>query len=295
MGSPFSLIGTVDLDKQRVLGRVKDNHMRLENVIYHRPPGLEGVELLHLTDPEFQFAPHMHDTYVFWFNAQGGERVSIGGSSAILQPDSFGVVAPGEIHANRAVTEHRTLESLYIDQAVLDDVSAQCDMPVGEFRSRLQRDSQSRQVLHQLHRLLLRENDEFLIRESLYSVFRMLLERHGAASVVSDKGRDPEKVQLARQIMSDESDSPLEIDELARRCGCSACHLIRLFRRETGITPHAYLMELRLGRAKMRLSSEGSLVGIAMKSGFTDQAHLTRRFRSRFGVTPGQYRKHIAR
>lgn len=267
--------------------------MSSAQIEYHQPSGLPGVELLFLNDPAFAFGPHMHDAYVFWFNGQGGERVSLGGASDILQPDSFGVVAPGEVHANQAVTEFRTLESLYVDQQVIDEIAAQCGQRGSVFRSRLQRDKQARDILASLHRTLMWAKDGFLIKETFVRAFTLLLERHGEGHSRSDLSRDPEKVRLARMILDNRFSEPLELDELATLCGCSTCHLIRLFRRETGMTPHAYLMERRLAHAKGLLAGVSGISDIAMDAGFTDQSHLTRRFRTRFGLTPGQYRRQI--
>lgn len=266
--------------------------MRPDSAVYRRPPGLAGVELLHLADPAFAFAPHMHDAYVFWFNAHGAERVRIGGVSGILQPDSFGVVAPGETHANHAVTRRRSLESLYVDEAVVADVAAQLELPASRaaFASRLQRDPQARQALMRLHAALMRGTDAFFLRQEFLEAFALLLGRHGEARRPRPLPDAPEKVRLAEAIMREAPGSATGVDELAARCGCTACHLIRLFRRHRGMTPHALLMDLRLSRAKDLLASGTPIADAAARAGFTDQSHLTRRFRARFALTPGTYR-----
>ncbi|WP_158949981.1 AraC family transcriptional regulator [Pseudodesulfovibrio cashew] len=260
---------------------------------YRRPPGLEGVEVLRLADPDFHFAPHTHDAYVFWINGTGGERVSFGGSSAILQPDSFGVVAPGEVHANRPVTESRTLESFYVDPIVIEEIVGQCGGRSSGFRSRLQRDTEARGWLADLHAVLIRSEDAFLIHESFLSVFSRLLGRHGEYRLYPRPGSEPRKVAEARSILDERFAESLGLDEVAALCGCSACHLIRLFRRETGMSPHAYLVERRLACAKALLAEGASLVEVALDTGFADQSHLARRFKLRFGITPGRYRRQV--
>lgn len=251
--------------------------------------------MLYLEDPKFAFKPHIHDGYVFWFNGHGGERVSLGGSSDILQPDSFGVVAPGEVHANHAVTDHRTLQSFYVEQAVVEDVAAQRGVAAIGFRSRLQRDRQARSLLACLHQTLMKTEDSFFARETFVRAFSLLLDRHGEGSCGSSYRSDPAKVRLARSILNDRLCEPLELDEVASLCDCSACHLIRLFRRETGMTPHAYLMERRLAYARDLLAGSSPISAIAFDAGFSDQSHLTRRFRLRFGLTPNRYRQQILR
>ncbi|MGE4420777.1 MAG: helix-turn-helix domain-containing protein [Pseudodesulfovibrio sp.] len=262
-------------------------------VTYRRPPGLSGVELLRLEDPNFGFAPHIHDAYVFWLNGRGGERVSLGGASGILQPDSFGVVAPGEVHANHPVTASRTLQSFYVDAAVIETMAERNGGRCAGFRSRLQRDPAARSELASLHAVLLRTPDPFEAAERFQLAFIRLMERHGEGTARSVPGRDPEKVRLARRIMDEQWQGTLTVEALADLCGCSPAHLIRLFKRETGMTPHAYLMERRLARARTGLAGEAPIADVAAACGFADQAHLNRRFAARFGLTPARYRSQM--
>ena len=78
---------------------------------------------------------------------------------------------------------------------------------------------------------------------------------------------------------------------LARRAGLSRWQLIRAFAAATGLTPHAWLLDQRVQRARALLR-EGrlSLSEIALTTGFADQSHFSRAFKARTSVTPGQYR-----
>jgi AraC-like DNA-binding protein len=70
----------------------------------------------------------------------------------------------------------------------------------------------------------------------------------------------------------------------------SPFHLLRAFRRETGLTPHAYLMSCRVNAARDRLSRGLPPADVAAVCGFFDQSHLTRVFKAHTGVTPGAFR-----
>jgi AraC-like DNA-binding protein len=72
--------------------------------------------------------------------------------------------------------------------------------------------------------------------------------------------------------------------------GLSRAHLIRAFRREFHITPHAYLTDIRIRRARHLLRQGESPASVALECGFADQAHFARHFKARTGVTPGQFR-----
>jgi AraC family transcriptional regulator len=59
-----------------------------------------------------------------------------------------------------------------------------------------------------------------------------------------------------------------------------------------GEPPHTYVLRRRLERAREALqTSDEPLLAIALRLGFSDQPHLTRLFRRRFGVPPGAFRR----
>ncbi|WP_417067019.1 AraC family transcriptional regulator [Niveibacterium terrae] len=78
---------------------------------------------------------------------------------------------------------------------------------------------------------------------------------------------------------------------LAQRVGLSRWQLIRAFAAATGLTPHAWLLDQRVQRARELLREPGrSLSEIALTTGFADQSHFSRAFKARTAVTPGRYR-----
>lgn len=85
---------------------------------------------------------------------------------------------------------------------------------------------------------------------------------------------------------------PIDLMSLSEVAGLSPFHFSRSFAKVIGMAPHQYLQELRLQEARRRMgSAAGSLAGLAAELGFSDQSHLTRHFKRRFGLAPGAYRK----
>jgi AraC family transcriptional regulator len=80
----------------------------------------------------------------------------------------------------------------------------------------------------------------------------------------------------------------ISIDELADVAGQTRSHFPRLFRRTLGVSPHQYVMRLRLRRAKMLIAQGCALAEAADEAGFSDQSHLTNWLRRIYGTTPGQ-------
>jgi len=69
-------------------------------------------------------------------------------------------------------------------------------------------------------------------------------------------------------------------------------HFSRAFRHSVGVTPHNWLLTLRVEVAKQKLR-EGrlSLWDVALSCGFADQSHLTQVFTRFVGVSPGAWRR----
>lgn len=86
--------------------------------------------------------------------------------------------------------------------------------------------------------------------------------------------------------------SPLSMAEIAAQAGLSATHFNRRFRQLLRITPMQYLRNVRIQAAERLLTTTSrSLAEIAIDVGYTDQSHLTKRFREVTGMTPAAYRK----
>lgn len=87
-------------------------------------------------------------------------------------------------------------------------------------------------------------------------------------------------------------DTSLFTEELAIVARLSTGHFCRAFKTSLGETPHAYIIRQRIRRAqRLMLKSRDTLSQIACACGLTDQAHLTRLFRSIVGTTPMSWRR----
>ena len=76
---------------------------------------------------------------------------------------------------------------------------------------------------------------------------------------------------------------------LEEQTGSNSFRIIRAFRRDLGITPHAFLIGLRVARAAELLLEGESAAEIASEVGFVDQSHMTRHFKRVCGKTPSRF------
>jgi AraC family transcriptional regulator len=86
----------------------------------------------------------------------------------------------------------------------------------------------------------------------------------------------------------------LSLSDIAAAAHLSTYHLTRVFKKATGVSPHQYLVQVRVNSARSLLSAgagDRSLAEIAAAVGFADQSHLTRHFKRVLGMTPKQLRQ----
>lgn len=88
------------------------------------------------------------------------------------------------------------------------------------------------------------------------------------------------------------ADPQASLDDLAKLAGCSRWHLSRTFHQVTGLTLNAYRLRLRARAALAALGATGEgLAGVAARTGFADQAHLSRTIRRELGLSPAEVRR----
>jgi len=82
------------------------------------------------------------------------------------------------------------------------------------------------------------------------------------------------------------------VADLCALVQCSDAHFSRSFKRTFGESPHAFLVRRRVElAAQYMLTTEASLSDIALRCGFSDQAHLCKHFRLAAGQTPAVWRR----
>ena len=101
-------------------------------------------------------------------------------------------------------------------------------------------------------------------------------------------------VTLALEYMETHFQEECGLEELSRRVSLSKYHLLRLFKRETGRTPHEYLSAVRLRHAKELLTETSlSVEEIGFRCGFSSSTAFIRSFRQATSITPASFRKYF--
>lgn len=119
--------------------------------------------------------------------------------------------------------------------------------------------------------------------------YRIVMREKLAAQATPEKTAVERAVRCAQEHFTEED---LSVNQLARAACMSASALAQQFKREMGVSPSQYIVDLRINKAKeLLVSTRQPVSAIAQQIGYADTSAFIRKFRQQTGVTPGKFRE----
>ena len=266
---------------------------------FWRVPRHDRLECLAATFRTHRYAPHSHETYVIGVITAGCEGYRLRGEHRIAPAGTICFVNPGEVHDGAPVGAGYAYRMIYPSTALIAGLAEEHgDGPVRTlpfFPEPVVSDPALAALFLAAHWGLEGPGSALAADERLVAALGLLVSRH------SDLGRgsagpsvDRRIVDRARDFLDAHLADDIDLATLSAAVGIGRTQLIRMFRGATGLTPHAWLTDRRVRAAQALLRAGESPGQVAAATGFFDQAHLTRAFKARLGVTPGVFRTGLA-
>lgn len=258
---------------------------------YWDDPRVAGLSCLHADFTTHDYAPHAHDGFVIAVTEEGGAEFTSRGEVAEASPAVLLVFNPDEPHSGRMGRSRRwRYRSLYLAEAAIADVARLLGLEaVPHFTRNRISDPDLIGAFLDLHHALDGGDDPLLRRELLTGSFGRLFRRHGSGPRLEAAGGAPAQFARVAALLRERYATTLSLEEMAVAAGLTPFQLIGLFKRTAGLTPHAYLVQLRLQAAMRALKAGVPIAEAATAAGFYDQSALTRHLKQSFGVTPLQF------
>lgn len=270
-------------------------------VRFWRDEALDAVEVRYSHFDGYRFPAHVHDTWSVGLVDEGHSVFRLSGRSQSVRAGQIAIIPPGMVHDCNPREGAWTYRMFYVDDALMRSLAcglsgvqrdaAGSGADVAAFDALVIDDAEVFTALSGFQRLVEQGAEPLAKRAAMTEAFSLLLSRHG--SVREEQGRSGDErlaVRCVRGYLTDNLAEKVTLDDLAAVSGLSACHLLRVFRAETGLTPHQWQTQLRINHAKQLLAGGAPIADVAFAAGFTDQSHFTRTFRAVTGATPRLYR-----
>ena len=256
-----------------------------------------GLSLMLADFKTQEYAPHHHDAMVIAVTEAGGSMIKSRGTVEKASASALLALNPAEAQSSwMGASQRWCYRSFYLEQPAIDAVTDGVGIGgVPYFTTNLFPDRDLVRGFLSLHRAIQAGEGALRERELLIGTFGNLISRHGSnRRPVEPAPWDRARLKLAVDLIQSSLGGNLLLEDLSAALGFTQYQLIRFFKRMTGLTPHAYVTQLRLDAARRHLAAGLPIREAALAAGFYDQSALTRYFKRTYGVTPSEF-AHAAR
>ena len=238
------------------------------------------------------YETHSHDCYEIIVNTEGDGVAEIGGREYPFAPGSVHVIPPEMPHRKSAPGGFK---DIYLRTETLYRADAPRKTPLTLKEPLILSDdschTMTNLLMILLSRYLIQKETDSVMETIVDAVLQMIEARVQLPPV------PPAVSAVIRSITASYSDPDFQVTDALTAAGYSKDHLRRCFQQATGMTPHAYLTDIRIRYAKRLLrEKEGRRLPvseIAMLSGYYDPDYFCRLFRAQTGMTPTAYQQKV--
>lgn len=266
------------------------------NVTYWRDQDIDGMEVCRVVDSRHEFPNHVHDDiYAFGLMESGGSWcLGRSNDNALVLAGEVALINPGQVHSGVPLDTGRiTYTMIYIDMDRICESAGdicQNNGVIPEFTQTVVKNRTLFDILLQLSRIMGSKGSRLQKQTKAVEAAAALVSGYGGLSVGGTISAPRRRaVRLAKEFLAEELDRKMSLDEVASAVGISRYHFLRVFKEQTGLSPHAFRTQRRIGAAQRLLKKGVPLSQVALATGFSDQSHFTNRFRQYIGATPRQY------
>ncbi|WP_285352353.1 AraC family transcriptional regulator [Pseudomonas sp. ME-P-057] len=256
-----------------------------------------GIETVRAHFEGHAYDPHWHDSYLVGITEQGLQQFNCRRQQHNSTPGKVFLLEPGDIHDGTAPQAGGfTYRTLYLDPNWLDrELRAQFeDTPDNtqlSFAATLAEDPQLAIATASAFEAMHHDELRIVRQTALDHLLANLTSHLRWRTVLNPDPRLPLVAQRARDYLHSHLHQDIGLDDLAQVTGVDRFRLSRAFKAAFGMAPHAYLIQLRLTRARLLLARGELPVNVAAALGFADQSHLGRWFQRAYRMTPADYRR----
>ena len=261
-------------------------------------PQLPEIEFFKAQYSDFAYPPHFHEEYAIGIVEHGVHAFYYRGEHHAVAPGNIVTCHPGEIHTGQPGDEtiwgYRVL---YLHPTLVQQIAAELHYhatPLPFLNPTALTHPRMVQTLRTLHQQSEQQSLTLAQEVQVREILALMLVNFSEIKLKLDPIHDEETpITRAKEYMQEHYADDLHLDTLAKVAQLSKSYFIRAFRHHAGLAPHAYLIQIRLNRAKTLLAKGLSPIQAALDTGFYDQSHFTRSFKQFLGITPGHYQKAV--
>lgn len=258
-------------------------------VEFWRDPGLPFFEGRRAVGSVSCYAPHTHPSFSIGIVDAGASCFSLSQRQTQILPGDVVLIAADEVHScNPLDRSSWGYRMFHLDQAWLHGLLQENGLADRQ-TSQVLRSARAVALMDEISAVMCSDADTLHKESVLITALCELFAGSLANELPPELPRTAPELQAVRDHLQTHCCNKIAIDTLAQLAGIGRYQLIRQFRAQFGMPPHALQLDMRINVARDFLRRGLPLAEVAYRTGFADQSHFHRIFKSRVAATPAQY------
>lgn len=236
---------------------------------------------------DFTYKKHFHKEYAVGVTLRGIQQYTLDGTRQASHRNGVMLFNPEQVHDgssyDRAGIDY---VMLYIKPDLMTEIVSQQEL---RFATPIVYDRELAHCICNLSHAVQSGADESLSSELLIQ----LANRLSHTEIQTARRINNAFATKAKEMMYCSLDHVLKLDDLAREFNLSKYQFIREFKAHTGTSPYQFFLNCKVEHARQSIEKHKDIYSAVAEFGFTDLTHLNRNFKSVYGITAYEYRRHL--
>ena len=245
------------------------------------------------------YSTHSHETFALGILEEGEIEVQFHKhAKQNVLPNQIIVFNPNQVHRTKEVTNNSYgYYTLHINTQWCKDIQERLFTKSTLFLDvspNIIDDKRISNELLKLYQAILEDNTSTNYEKIIENLLMDIFKKYCKVNEL-DKSKKEDNLLLLKieKYILANVDSQITTEDIAKEVKYSEAYITRIFKKKFGLSPHAFLVNQKINRAKNKLltSKNQDISQLAVEVGFYDQSHFTNTFKRYFSLTPKQYQK----
>lgn len=245
---------------------------------------------LRYSNSNAHFKKHFHDTFSLGVNKRGISIYTNKNKKYTLAKNMLSIINPNIVHSCNSCSDVLNIfYMMYLDKTWCRNVQNLINSDIKEFVNIPKDILENKKIYLEYIELCeylfsdisINEKEDELLKFFL-KFFALYLEKNRS------KVLDSKYTKIASYLTINYKEN-ISLHELAKTFDLNTFYIIRLFKEEANLTPHSYLLNIKINKAKQFLQEGKTIVDTALECGFYDQSHFHKNFVKIVATTPKEY------
>jgi len=251
--------------------------------------GIFFAEIKYSKEVFKDYKPHYHTELCMGLVQRGSMNVYYGESKYIIKNNEIMVFNPKQIHYTKNINAIG-YASIHFDLKWCESIQKELGINKNEFVNISKKIIQNKKMSQICIDILSEENNKS--NEKLIQIIKEIFTKYCKHSNTNENNIIVNKM---KSYIDDNINEQITISDISKELAYNKSYLIRLFKKNIGLTPQNYIVNEKINLAKDKLKNNYSkaIVDLANESGFYDQSHFNKNFRKIQGMSPIKFKKSI--